>query len=58
MNESDIMRLFAQATKKCGYHDYAKQLENAATIYEANEIVREYEKKEGGERNAGTTNIS
>ena len=48
MNKSDILRLFAQANRKCGketgksfYSKYAETLENAAAVYEANEILNE-----------------
>mgnify|MGYP001619967928 CR=1 FL=1 len=38
---SYLLRLFAEANRKCGYDDYAKTLENAAVVYEAREVLEE-----------------
>ena len=43
---SYLLRLFAEANRKCGYDDYAKTLENAAVVYEAREVL--VENKNGG----------
>ena len=46
MNNSDILKLFADANRKCGYEDYAKLLDNPAAVYEATEILREERKRD------------
>ena len=46
MKDSDLFKLFAVVNKERGYLDYAKQLEDTATVYEANEVIREAEKGE------------
>lgn len=38
---STILRMFAEANRKCGYDDYAKTLDNAAVVYEAREVLEE-----------------
>ena len=44
MENSDLLRVFAQANKQCGHAKYANILENQATVEEAKEI--KVEKKE------------
>lgn len=46
MDNSDILRLFAQANRRTGHEEYAKTLENAAAVYEAQEILKEESKKD------------
>ena len=50
MKNSDIIKLFARANKRCGHDEYAEILDNTAAVYEANEIVRESEKRSENER--------
>ena len=38
---SYLLRLFAEANRKCGHDDYAKTLDNAAVVYEAREVLVE-----------------
>lgn len=44
MDNSDMLRLFAEANRKCGRNEYADLLENTAAVYEAAEILREEQK--------------
>ena len=48
MNNSDFLKLFAQANRKCGYNDYADSLEEKATVYEADEVLKEILEEENG----------
>ena len=41
MTNSDLLRLFAEANRKCGYEKYARTLEESAVIEEAKEILKE-----------------
>ncbi len=41
MKNSEVLYLFAQAHRKCGYQDYAQSLEDMAAKYEAEEILKE-----------------
>ena len=45
MKNSELLWLFAKANRKCGYDDYAQDLEDAALVHEAEEILepRDYE---------------
>lgn len=39
MKTSEILNIFAQANRRCGYHEAARVLENAATVKEAEEVL-------------------
>ena len=38
---SYLLRMFAEANRKCGHDEYAKLLENTAVVYEAREILED-----------------
>ena len=50
MNNSDILKLFAQANRSLGHNKYADLLENTATVYEANEVIKESETENEGNK--------
>jgi len=43
MKNSDLLRAFSLANKKCGYEKYAKILEESATVEEAKEVLKDAE---------------
>ena len=41
MKNSELLRIFAQANKDCGYEEYAEMLEKKAAVSEAEEIGKD-----------------
>ena len=39
MTNSQLLHIFAQANKNCGYDEYADMLDSAAAVYEAEEAI-------------------
>ncbi len=44
MKNSELLRMFAEANKRCGYDQQAKKLEEVAVVYEAEEILKDEHK--------------
>jgi len=40
MENSELLRIFADANRQCGYKDYANFLEDSAATEEAKEIIK------------------
>lgn len=43
MNNSDLLRIFAEANKQVGYDRYAEKLEDKATVEEAEDCLNKGE---------------
>ena len=52
MKNSEILFLFAQANRKCGYDEYADFLENSVAVKSAEEILSE-DRRSNRDQNIG-----